>query len=433
VNSISLKITVWSFVALLLSLAVFVFIGNSVIGKFANDSFTQFSQVFFRDAMDAYRTGGSSGLSRFLQKVNGQGGIQFHLTDPEGHDLATSENRSALVQATVGKHRPIFRDRNGITMGVASEDGRYIWLISGKPPSLVWFLPFYILLLATVASLYWLVAARIARPLRSLAGIVERFGKSDLTARASTQSRDEIGDLSRSFNAMADRIETLLMSERQLLQDVSHELRSPLARLKFEAEMVRKAVDRDEIATRLRQEIDRLSELVGTLIDMARAEGEPGTIAMGDLSLNDLLVATVEDCEVETNARGCAIALQATEPISIDGNPELLRRAFENVLRNAIRYAPAGTLIEVKLNREGHLAVISVRDYGPGIPHELTEKIFDPFFRADPSRNENTGGLGLGLAIARRAVRVHGGEITATNASPGALLRIALPLDTVPA
>jgi signal transduction histidine kinase len=113
---------------------------------------------------------------------------------------------------------------------------------------------------------------------------------------------------------------------------------------------------------------------------------------------------------------------------SLQGNAELLRRAIENVLRNAIRYAPPESTVEVRLEREANWARITVRDYGPGIPEKLRERIFDPFFRADASRDEHTGGLGLGLAIARRAVRVHHGDITATNASPGALLTITLPL-----
>jgi len=335
-----------------------------------------------------------------------------------------------LVQETVGSHRPYFKNRNAITMGLSSEDGRYIWLVSSPAPSFVLFAPFYILLLVTVAVLFWLITANIARPLRHLAQVVDRFGQGELKARSSAKSKDEIGNLSRSFNAMAERIQTLLTTERQLLQDVSHELRSPLARLTFEAELVRKTADREVTASRLRHEIDRLSELVGTLIDMARAEGEPGTIEMVYLSLNDLALTTVEDCEIEARARHCKVNVIAAEVICLEGNAELLRRAFENVLRNAIRYAPIDTPVEVKLEREGDLAVISVRDQGSGIPVEVAERIFDPFFRTDASRDENTGGLGLGLAIARRAVRVHRGDITAANVSPGALLRIVLPLDS---
>jgi len=275
---------------------------------------------------------------------------------------------------------------------------------------------------------YWLVTAYITRPVQHLADAVERFGHGELAVRATPRSKDEIGNLSRSFNAMAERIQTLLTTERQLLQDVSHELRSPLARLTFEAEMVRKSTDRHASATRLRHEIERLSELVETLIDMARAEGEPGAVEMEEFCLNDLLAMTVEDCDVDAQGAGCRIDVSSEPEIIVQGNAELIRRAVENVVRNAIRYSPRDGSVEVSLKREGDTANLTVRDYGPGIPDSLTQRIFDPFFRADASRDERTGGLGLGLAIARRAVRVHNGDITAKDASPGAMLTISLPL-----
>jgi two-component system sensor histidine kinase CpxA len=192
--------------------------------------------------------------------------------------------------------------------------------------------------------------------------------------------------------------------------------------------MVRKTTDRDAAATRLRHEIERLSELVETLIDMARAEGEPGAVEMEEFCLNDLLTITVEDCDVDAQSAGCRIDVSSEPETIVLGNAELIRRAVENVVRNAIRYSPRGESVSVSLKREGDTASITVRDYGPGIPDTLTQRIFDPFFRADASRDERTGGLGLGLAIARRAVRVHHGDITAKDASPGAMLTISLPL-----
>jgi signal transduction histidine kinase len=314
-------------------------------------------------------------------------------------------------------------------MGLRSDDGRYTWLVTTVGPSPMLFAPFYILLLATVATLYWLVTAYITRPVRQLAAVVDRFGAGDLAARVDPRSKDDIGNLGRSFNAMAVRIQTLLTTERQLLQDVSHELRSPLARLTFEAEMVRKTTDRDAAATRLRHDIERLSELVGTLIEMARAEGDPSAMEMEELCLNDLLLATVEDAGIEAEAAGCRINLQAAKKINVRGNAELLRRAIENVLRNAIRYSPPDAKVDVGLKSESNSVRITVRDFGPGIPEDLRERIFDPFFRVDSSREEQTGGLGLGLAIARRAVRVHHGDITASNATPGAVLTITLPVE----
>jgi signal transduction histidine kinase len=427
VKSISIKVTVWSVAALLISLAVFIVVANNVSNRSTREDFAQFSRVFFQEAVSAYQTGGASQLSLFLAKLNRPGGAEFHLTDGRGRDLATGEDRSETVRGTMEDRHGFFRSHGGFTIGVPSKDGRYVWLLSGTPPSLALLAPFYVLLLATVAVLYWLVTANIARPLRHLASVVDRFGHGELTARAKTRSVDEVGNLGRSFNTMAERIQTLLTTERQLLQDVSHELRSPLARLTFEAEMVRKTTDRDAAATRLRHDIERLSELVSTLIDMARVEGEAGTVEMEEVDLNDLLLSIAEDCDVEAADRGCTISMTLPDVVNVCGNVELLRRAIENVIRNAIRYAPSGTAVEVGMQRESDTVVISVRDRGPGIPNDLTDKIFDPFFRVDTSREEKTGGFGLGLAIARRAIRVHQGDITAQNANPGALLRMTLP------
>ena len=427
-KSISLKITIWSVAALAISLAVFLLIGASVIGKSTTENLTQANQQLFRYALAVYHADGTVGLVRYMRELNQSGGAQYSICDASGRDLETGEDHSKLIRVSVGKERPYRGEHNQLTMGLRSDDGGYIWLATFVVPSAILFAPFYILLLATVVVLYWLVTMYITRPVRQLAYVVDRFGAGELTARAIPRSKDEIGNLGRSFNAMAERIHTLLTTERQLLQDVSHELRSPLARLTFEAEMVRKTADRDAAATRLRHEIDRLSELVGTLIDMARAEGEPGEVEMEMLCLNDLLQATAEDSEIEAQAAGCSIDVKAPEETNLQGNAELLRRAIENVLRNAIRYAPPESTVEVRLVREANCARITVRDYGPGIPEKLRERIFDPFFRADASRDEHTGGLGLGLAIAQRAVRVHHGDITAANAFPGALLTITLPL-----
>jgi two-component system sensor histidine kinase CpxA len=427
-KSISLKVTIWSVAALAISLAVFLFIGDSVIGKSAAQNFTQVNQQLFRHALAVYDSDGRAGLARYMRELNQPAGTQYRISDASGHDLETGEDHSELIGVSVGKGRPYHGGHNLLTMGLRSDDGRFVWLATSVGPSAILFAPFYILLLVTVVVLYWLVTMYITRPVRQLASVVDRFGAGELTARATPRSKDEIGNLGRSFNAMAERIHTLLTTERQLLQDVSHELRSPLARLTFEAEMVRRTTDRDAAATRLRHEIERLSELVGTLIDMARAEGEPGEVEMEVLCLNDLLLATAEDSEVEAQATGCSIDVKAPQETNLQGNAELLRRAIENVLRNAIRYAPPESTVEVRLEREANCARITVRDYGPGIPEKLRERIFDPFFRADASRDERTGGLGLGLAIAQRAVRVHHGDITATNSSPGALLTITLPL-----
>ncbi len=431
-RSISAKIIFWSVAALLISLAVFTMVSRSVIGGPLMESLDRYNSFHFLQARQAYQGGGPTRLSEYLADLKSAGAVEHHLTDSRGKDLETGEDRSAIIRLMGGQPRWMSRQDDQFIYARTSDDGRYAWVgIVRQPFSPFTFAPFYLIVLATVAALYWLVAARIASPLRRLTAVVDRFGQGDLAARspAPKKSKDEIANLGHSFNAMADRIQTLLVAERQLLQDVSHELRSPLARLTFEAEMVRKTPDRDASALRLRREIERLSSLVGTLIDMARMEGDPATVDMEDVPLNELLQNLAADCAVEAEANHCRISFTSSAAVTVPGNAELLHRAFENVIRNAIRYSPPGGTVEIHLYRNQAQIKIAIRDHGSGIPENLIPRIFDPFFRADPSRDEATGGIGLGLAIARRAIRVHHGDITAENAHPGALLRFTLPVN----
>jgi two-component system sensor histidine kinase CpxA len=153
---------------------------------------------------------------------------------------------------------------------------------------------------------------------------------------------------------------------------------------------------------------------------------------MEPVRLDELVGELVEDCSVEAQARGCRLTLDAPLPLTVQGDGELLRRAVENVIRNAIRHTPADTPVEVRLESNGKVC-ITVRDYGPGVPDEFLPRIFDPFYRVDTDRNRLSGGVGLGLAIARRAIELHKGAIRARNASPGLLVEIELPNRRTPA
>jgi two-component system sensor histidine kinase CpxA len=178
---------------------------------------------------------------------------------------------------------------------------------------------------------------------------------------------------------------------------------------------------------RIQKEADRLNTLIGELLQVTRAEGDPSQRIMEPVLLNDVVGEIVDDTSIEARAKDCELVFHASANLMLDGDPELLRRAIENVVRNAIRYAPHGSRIEIDLSRRGNDAVVRVRDFGPGVPQESTERIFDPFYRVDSDRNRASGGTGLGLAIARRAVQLHGGAIRAQNAAPGLQVNIELP------
>jgi two-component system sensor histidine kinase CpxA len=162
---------------------------------------------------------------------------------------------------------------------------------------------------------------------------------------------------------------------------------------------------------------------------VTRAENDPQSRNLHLISLSDLLSQLVDDCSVETQAVGCRVQFSIEEDVEVLGDRELLRRAFENVLRNAIRYAPEYTKIRVTLQKHMGQARIEVRDYGPGVPESAVENLFKPFFRVDADRNKNSGGVGLGLSIAQRAVAVHGGRIQARNARPGLAVEILVPIE----
>jgi two-component system sensor histidine kinase CpxA len=378
-------------------------------------------------------------LNEYLDRVDRHFQIQHHLTDTTGKDLATGEDRSAWLTQKQARPWPwpfgMFsslghRGEQHVMVAPLLATSPYRWIVVAQPMNNdPWtFLPYYLLVIVAIALLCWLLAVNLASPLRELARTVDRFGRGDLSARVRSRRRDEIGNLANAFDEMAERMETLLTAERRLLQDISHELRTPLARLSFAAELSRTAEDRNAATLRLKKEISRLTDMVGALLQVTRAEGDPSSRNLSDLPLDDFLREVVDDCTVEAEARGCHVDLQVSESLHFRGDRELLRRAMENIVRNAIRYAPEGTPIEVKLASDRDDAEISVRDYGPGVPEAELPKIFKPFFRVDESRDSSTGGVGLGLAIAHRAVTVHHGTMTAKNADPGLLVSIELPL-----
>ncbi len=429
-KSVYFKILLCSFVTLLLSLGAFVLVSAFVSGAAARGTFiTEMHAWQAAEAVHAYQSGGSRVLDDHLRNMHRFLKQEDYLTDARGKDLLTGKDLSELFKlARPGSERPT--EYNGQLVVVAtSPDNRYRFISLLPPPfSIQSLLPYYFLILVAIALVCWMLALNIARPLRDLARAVDRFGRGELDVRLKSRRRDEIGELSRSFDRMAERLGTLVTAERRLLQDVSHELRSPLARLSFAAELTRTAPDRAAAASRLKKEIDRLTDLVGALVEVTRAEGDPSATRLEPLQLGDLLRSVVDDCRVDADVRGCGIGMSGDLHQTLRGDRELLRRAMENVVRNAIRYTPRGSTVDVNMASTGQTVRISVRDCGPGVPEELLPKIFQPFFRVDDSRDSSTGGVGLGLAIASRAISVHHGRLWAQNVNPGLSVCIELPL-----
>jgi signal transduction histidine kinase len=272
-----------------------------------------------------------------------------------------------------------------------------------------------------------LAAIFVVLPIRNVTDIVERFGQGDLSARTRLRRRDEIGGLAQSFNNMADRLERLLLSERRLLEDISHELRSPLARMKLAVKLARTSTDPSAALDRVDREVNRITALTAEIVEVTRLEGDPRLLKLDSVNLGELVQEAVSDCSVEVEPRVCNICVDAKFSGSVFCDRELLRRAVENLLRNAIRYSPEHAQIDILLDQNTRNVIIAVRDYGLGVPNKSLSQIFEPFFRVDEAREMDRGGVGLGLSIVKRIVHLHNGTVTAHNVYPGLSVEIKLP------
>jgi two-component system sensor histidine kinase CpxA len=380
------------------------------------------------EARHAYETGGAAALEGVLARIRAAVQTDAVFTDASGKDLVTGRTRTDLLQAGEERLRqPLARLKTDL-YARQTQDGRYwIFLVGGRSSSLLWYMqPENLWVWGIVALLCYWLTLHLTRPLQKLQRTVEAFGEGDLNARADERRVDEIGQLARSFNRMADRIESLRSSEKRLLLDISHELRSPLARLNVALELGRTG-NSPSAFDRIQKESDRLNALVSELLDVTRAESDVAEDRTEQVRLDELIAQLVDDCEIEAEAQGCRLQLSAPGAVIVYGNPELLRRAVENAVRNAIRYAPKGSTVDLTITNGGGAVHVAIRDYGPGVPPDSLPYLFDAFYRVDSDRNRNSGGVGLGLSIARRAVELHRGTMKARNASPGLLVEIDLP------
>lgn len=430
-KSIRLKILVWCFGIVFLSIVALA--GVALIPAASRFSPMRFMrEVINLQAEDAVRfcvDGDMEGLRNYLAKMDERFQANHYLADIHGIDVVTQADHSALLAATGGNLDRPTRFNGRRVMVVAADGGKYRFIVSPRLPlDPLAQLPYFLLIAGAMAAFCWTLAVDIAKPLQQMSEVVKCFGAGHLQARLRVIRKDEIGQLGIAFDQMADRIETLLRAERQLLQDISHELRTPLSRLGVAIQLVKRDDERDAAIHQLERDVDRLGVLAGDLVAMTKAEGDTSREPSELVRLDLLAMEIVENVSVEAHSKRCTIEFRnLSGELEIRGMRELLWRAIENIMRNAIRHTPAGTCVEVTLTSSTD-AELTIRDHGSGVPEQELQRIFNAFYKVDPSRNSETGGVGLGLAIAQRAVNLHHGEITAENASPGLRVRIRLPL-----
>ncbi len=432
-RSLSSRILIACFCTMFVSSIAFYGLFQILNGSNKSSSRHELASLILQQGVQIYEVGGPKQLETYLANMNGVVNGNLHIIGLQGKDLVSGQDDTDLLRNSndiLGLPK-VANGRVGIS--AVSSDKRFQLVgatYTQRSNPWLYIVPYFLIIAAVTALVCWVLAVGIVvSPVKSLAGTVEQFGAGNLSVRAKSGRKDEIGDLARTFNAMAQRIANLLEGERRLLQDISHELRSPLARLIFAVELVRTSQDRDSATTRIKKDVERLTELVDDLLKVVRPEGFPIGDQTENVSLSEVCRELVSDSVVEAQMRGCAIRTGRWDSGNVRGDRELLRRAIENVLRNAIRYAPSKTEVEINVEENLSEVIVTVRDYGPGVPEEALAHIFEPFYRADKAREKSTGGIGLGLAIAQRSVQTHSGSLTAENADPGLRVRISIPLN----
>jgi len=242
--------------------------------------------------------------------------------------------------------------------------------------------------------------------------------------------------LVRDFDSMAGRLQAMVKAQSRLWSDISHELRSPLARLSVALELARQRSGPNATGAleRITLESERLNELIGRLLTIARLDSGEDKVEKSPVPLEELVSEVAKDAEFEAQSRQCHVKFTSREDFTLMGNATLLRSAVENVVRNAIRYTKEGTNVEILLagDDRAKTALLTIDDSGPGVPPDALDKIFRPFYRIDDARGRQTGGVGLGLAITERSVLLHGGTIRALNRPEGGLrVEIRLPVNAI--
>lgn len=389
----------------------------------------------------ALAQGGPESVQSLFRSWPGQRLPLVLIVDEEGRDIFDRPVPSVALERAREQLRGAQQMLSGVRRVLGHNGHEYVIFIprpgpEGLPQTPSHQMSFrFQLVAALIASLLFsaVLAWYLTRPVRHLQSAANRLARGELGTRVMPhigRRRDEIADLGRDFDHMAAHLQALVSAQQRLLHDVSHELRSPLARLQVAVGLGRQQPDRlAGMLERIERETGRLDELVGELLTLSRLEAHVDSERDEPLDLSALLEEVVEDARFEAEADGRQVSLSLNGEAQIKGKPELLRRAFENVIRNAVRYTAPQTGVAVNAATQADRFVIRVCDRGPGVTPAALERIFEPFVRADGEATGGREGYGLGLAITKRAVMAHGGTVEASNREGGGLcIELCLPL-----
>jgi two-component system, OmpR family, sensor histidine kinase CpxA len=450
-KSLFLKIflSFWLAQALFLVLAIVV----TLAFRPRTSSWEALLATALNESVNAYEQKGKTGLQQYLDNLESTQHVRAFLFNENMEEVLHRGAPEWALRVATGGPRvphegfifpappPVLRDSR------ASSDGlhRYTLVLSPPPGPRLFLgprgLPIPGLVIAVISSglVCYLLAWFLTMPIVRLRAATRKLAAGDLAARAGAPTdgrRDEVAGLMRDFDGMAERLENLVKVQSRLLNDISHELRSPLARLNVALGLARQRanVESASMLDRIELEASRLNELIGHILTLARLEDGEQTVPPTPVLLDEVVLGVAEDAEFEAQARHCHVRSEIPAGSwAVRGDASLLHSAVENVVRNAIRYTREGTTVQIHLERTqtagGEEAVVRVADCGSGVPADALAKLFQPFYRLDDARGRQTGGVGLGLAITERAVRFHGGSVAATNRAEGGLMvEIHLPM-----
>jgi two-component system sensor histidine kinase CpxA len=446
-RSRSLYVTIFLWFCLTILVSTFlVLLVASLTGSrpFGRRWMAMSQDLYASSAVDFYTTGGAPALSRYLSTIQTNSGIEGHLMDPRGADVLGG----GVPAHAVGVYQEARRvDHSAAHLGrywtaaspVTSSTGAYIFVMEAHP--LHGFLDgtFFNSMMPRllggtllVAFFCLLLARHITMPIRVLERAATRMASGDLSVRTLPAMRgrtDELAAMGAAFDSMAERIETLLRTQRGMLADISHELRSPLTRISVSLELLRRG--ELDVLEPMQADLDLLNGMIGQVLELTRLEPiEPLNISVQhDLNLTAIVGEIVESANYEGRAAGKTVTLTSAGTYFVTGEDGALRSCIENIVRNALQYSDADGEIGVMLGPvPGGLVMVRVEDSGPGVPDEALPRLFAPFYRVPGSMATHPGGSGLGLSIAARAAARCGGSVTAENRVPrGLSVTVTLP------
>jgi len=388
-------------------------------------------------ASDVLARGGVGALKSWLDtNKNSVAGRDLYIIGPDGADILgrrlseSAARRMAYFNREAAPPRRNFRPSRPAPQVVGADGAAYTVLSVPRRPSIFGALTLpgisltiLGIALAVSALTSWWLARHLSAPIRRIQEGARALASENLDARVSAGlegRKDEVAVLARDFDAMADRLRANRSAITQLFRDISHELRSPLARMRLAVGLARQPpADVARQLDRMDREIERLDSLISQVLKLARLHGTDAPFESEELDLAEVIDEVVRDANFEGAAKNCSVNLRGTANATVRGNRDLLRSAIENVLRNAVRYSPKDSPVDVSVMQRDAELTISIRDRGPGVPPADLERIFEPFYRVAESRDRDSGGEGIGLAITAQVMKAHGGSATAANRASG--------------